>query len=170
MVSLDPILFTDAVTGRTFTSQLAGKLSLMSFSDNDGESWLHTGDVGRIEDGRITVTDRKRDFIKTLGGDMVSPAKIESLLMAEPEIAQAVVAGEGQPGVVALLVAAEGQEAALGQAVARVNARLASIERIRRWAQAPAAFSVENGLLTPTMKVQRRVVLERHAGVVAGLY
>ena len=60
--------------------------------------WLHTGDVGRLEEGRLVVTDRKRDFIKTLGGDMVSPAKIEGLLMAEPEIAQAVAAGEGQPG------------------------------------------------------------------------
>jgi long-chain acyl-CoA synthetase len=132
--------------------------------------WLHTGDVARIEGGRITITDRKRDFIKTLGGDMVSPAKIESLLMAEPEIAQAVVAGEGQPGVVALLVAADGHEAGLAQAVARVNARLASIERVRRWGQAPAAFSVENGLLTPTMKVKRRAVLERHAAEIAALY
>ena len=75
--------------------------------------WLHTGDVASIEaagpdEGRITITDRKRDFIKTLGGDMVSPAKLESLLMAEPEIAQAVVAGEGQAGVVALLVAGRG--------------------------------------------------------------
>jgi long-chain acyl-CoA synthetase len=132
--------------------------------------WLHTGDVARIEDGRITITDRKRDFIKTLGGDMVSPAKLESLLMAEPEIAQAVVAGEGQPGVVALLVEAEGQEAGLGQAVARVNARLSSIERIRRWGLAPSAFTVENGLLTPTMKVKRRAVLERHAAEIAALY
>ena len=134
------------------------------------EPWLHTGDVARIEAGRITITDRKRDFIKTLGGDMVSPAKLESLLMAEPEIAQAVVAGEGQPGVVALLVPAEGQEAALAQAVSRVNARLSNIERIRRWSVAPAAFTPENGLLTPTMKVKRRAVLEHHAAAIAALY
>ncbi len=61
--------------------------------------WLHTGDVGVLEDGRLRITDRKRDFIKTLGGDMVSPAKIESLLMAEPEIHQALVAGEGKPAL-----------------------------------------------------------------------
>jgi long-chain acyl-CoA synthetase len=134
------------------------------------EPWLHTGDVARIEAGRITITDRKRDFIKTLGGDMVSPAKLESLLMAEPEVAQAVVAGEGQPGVVALLVPADGQEAGLGQAVARVNARLSNIERIRRWGVAPAAFTPENGLLTPTMKVKRRAVLEHHAAAIAALY
>ncbi|MBL6455210.1 AMP-binding protein [Belnapia sp. T6] len=132
--------------------------------------WLHTGDMARIEAGRITITDRKRDFIKTLGGDMVSPAKLESLLMAEPEIAQAVVAGEGQAGVVALVVATEGQEAGIAQAIARVNARLSTIERIRRWSVAPAAFSVENGLLTPTMKVKRRAVLERHEAEIAALY
>ncbi|MBV1799406.1 long-chain fatty acid--CoA ligase [Siccirubricoccus sp. G192] len=139
--------------------------------DAPGEApWLHTGDVGHIEDGRISITDRKRDFIKTLGGDMVSPAKIEGLLMAEPEIVQAVAAGEGQPAIVAILVPAEGMEAGVAEAVARVNARLSNVERIRRWAKAPAAFSVENGLLTPTMKVRRRAVLERFRGEVAALY
>jgi long-chain acyl-CoA synthetase len=136
----------------------------------DGETWLHTGDVGRMENGRIVVTDRKRDFIKTLGGDMVSPAKLEGLLMAEPEIAQAVVAGEGQPAIVALVVPAEGMAERVGAAVKRVNAKLSSIERIRRWMASPAAFSVENGLLTPTMKVRRRAVLERYGGELTTLY
>lgn len=139
--------------------------------DADGEPpWLHTGDVGHLTDGRITITDRKRDFIKTLGGDMVSPAKIEGLLMAEPEIAQAVAAGEGQAAIVAILVPAEGMAAQVPAAVARVNARLSAIERIRRWVAAPAAFSVENGLLTPTMKVKRRAVLERFRAEVSALY
>jgi len=138
--------------------------------DAAGDAWLHTGDVGRIEAGRIVITDRKRDFIKTLGGDMVSPAKLESLLMAEPEIAQAVVAGEGQPGIVALLVPAEGAEAELGTTITRVNARLSSIERIRHWTAATTPFSQENGLLTPTMKVKRRAVLERYAAEIAALY
>ncbi|MEN0074736.1 MAG: long-chain fatty acid--CoA ligase [Paracraurococcus sp.] len=136
----------------------------------EGATWLHTGDVGRIEAGRIIITDRKRDFIKTLGGDMVSPAKLEGLLMAEPEIAQAVVAGEGKPGIVALLVPAEGMADRVAAAVSRVNGRLSTIERIRRWMPAPAAFSVENGLLTPTMKVRRRAVLERYAGALEALY
>ncbi len=136
----------------------------------DGATWLHTGDVARLDQGRITITDRKRDFIKTLGGDMVSPAKLESLLMAEPEIAQAVVAGEGQPGIVALLVPAEGKAETMAAAVARVNAKLSTIERIRRWTAAPAAFSVENGLLTPTMKVKRRAVLDRYDAELGALH
>jgi long-chain acyl-CoA synthetase len=133
------------------------------------DGWLHTGDVGEIVDGRIRITDRKKDFIKTLGGDMVSPAKLEGLLMAEPEIAQAVVAGEGKPALVALVVPADGHDAKVAEAVARVNARLSTIERIRK-TQAVPPFTVENGMLTPTMKVKRRVVLEAHAGVLEGLH
>lgn len=131
--------------------------------------WLHTGDIAEMEAGRIRITDRKRDFIKTLGGDMVSPAKLESLLMAEAEIAQAVVAGEGQPGIVALIVPAEGMEAKAQDAVSRVNAKLSIIERIRRTATV-TPFTVENGMLTPTMKVKRRVVLDAHAAQVEALH
>jgi long-chain acyl-CoA synthetase len=132
------------------------------------DGWLHTGDIAEMEGGHIRITDRKRDFIKTLGGDMVSPAKLESLLMAEPEIAQAVVAGEGQPGIVALIVPAEGMAAKAQEAVGRVNAKLSTIERIRRTATV-APFTVENGMLTPTMKVKRRVVLEAHTAQVEAL-
>lgn len=135
-----------------------------------GEPWLHTGDVGELVDGRLRITDRKRDFIKTLGGEMVSPARIESLLMAEPEIAQAVVAGEGRPGIGALLVPADGRDqAALQAAVRRVNGKLSGVERIRHFTAVPA-FTVENGHLTPTMKVKRRVVLKDHAATIDRLY
>jgi long-chain acyl-CoA synthetase len=138
-------------------------------SDPGGEIWLHTGDVGQLVNGALQITDRKRDFIKTLGGDMVSPARIESLLMAEPEIAQAVVAGEGRPALAALLVPAEGKEAALGEVVKRVNGRLSGIERIRFFKAVPP-FTIENGQLTPTMKVKRRAVLQNHAVEIDGLY
>jgi long-chain acyl-CoA synthetase len=134
-----------------------------------GGPWLHTGDVAEIEGGYIRITDRKRDFIKTLGGDMVSPAKVEGMLVAEPEIAQAVIAGEGAPAVVALLVAADGVAPdAVEAALRRVNARLSTIERIRRHALVPA-FTVDNGLLTPTMKVKRRAVIAEHATTVGRL-
>jgi len=137
--------------------------------DEEGRLWLHTGDVGALDEGFLRITDRKRDFIKTLGGDMVSPAKVEGLLMAEPEIAQAVIAGEGRPGIVALLVPAEGQEASVKSALDRVNGRLSNVERVRRFAVVPP-FSVEDGTLTPTMKVRRRIVLERNLALVEGLH
>ncbi len=129
--------------------------------------WLHTGDVARIENGRIVIEDRLRDFIKLVGGDMVSPAKLETLLMGENGIAQAVVAGEGRPHVVALVVPSEDADPAA--AIRRVNDRLARPEQIRRWCAIPAA-TIENGLLTSTMKLRRRLVLQQHADAVAALY
>lgn len=131
--------------------------------------WLHTGDVGVIEDGYLRITDRKRDFIKTLGGDMVSPAKVESLLMAEPEVHQALVAGEGRPALVALIVPAEGMEARIAEAVGRVNGKLPTIERIRHFA-ATDPFTIENGLLTPTMKVKRRAAIEERRGALEAMW
>ena len=126
----------------------------------DREPWLHTGDVGAFDQGYIRITDRQRDFIKTLGGDMISPAKLEMLLMAEPEIAQAVVAGEGRSGIAALLVAGDGMTEVVGRAVDRVNRKLSGVERIRRWKLAEP-FTTEDGLLTPTLKIKRREVLRR---------
>lgn len=136
---------------------------------DDPRPWLHTGDIGELRDGFLYITDRKRDFIKLLGGDMISPAKVESLLMAEPEIQQALVAGEGKPGLVALIVPADGQEGRVAAAVARVNARLAVIERIRRHGLTQP-FTIENGLLTPTMKLRRRAAIEARVGELAALW
>jgi len=135
----------------------------------ESENWLHTGDVAELRDGRIHITDHKRDFIKLKGGDMVAPSKIEAMLAGEVEVAQAVAAGEGMAGVVALIVPADGQRERVGEAVKRVNARLSSIERIRRFETLPEGFTVENGLLTPTMKIKRRQVLERYSETMASL-
>lgn len=135
----------------------------------ESEVWLHTGDVVELRNGRIHITDRKKDFIKLKGGDMVAPSKIEAMLAGEAEVAQAVAAGEGMASVVALIVPAEGQAERVGEAVKRVNAKLSNIERIRRFQVLPEGFTVENGLLTPTMKIKRRLVLERYSDEVAAL-
>ncbi len=135
------------------------------------DGWLHTGDVGTLDaDGFLRITDRKRDLIVLSGGENVSPARLESLLMAQPAISQAVVTGDGRTALAALLVAGPGADAAaVAQAVARVNAGLSVPERVRRHALVDA-FTVENGLLTPTQKIRRRAVLAAHAGVLDGLW
>ena len=127
------------------------------------DGWLHTGDLGRLHsDGTLEVTDRKRDIIVLSGGENISPARIEGLLMNEPEIEQAVIAGEGQAGLAALIVPAEGETAqGVASAVSRVNQRLSVTERIRRHEIVPA-FTIENGLLTPSQKIKRSIVLKAH--------
>ncbi|HEX4260553.1 MAG TPA: long-chain fatty acid--CoA ligase [Acetobacteraceae bacterium] len=128
------------------------------------DGWLHTGDIGALDaDGYLSITDRKRDIIVLSGGENVSPARVEGMLMAEPEIAQAVVSGEGSSGLTALVVPAEGaDEVAVAVAVTRANKRLAIAERVRRH-RIVAPFTQENGLLTATQKIRRRLVLEREA-------
>src|SRR5437763_5692316 len=130
---------------------------------NDG--WLATGDVGHFDDdGRIVITDRKRDLIVNDKGDNVSPQRVEGMLTLQPEIAQAMVYGDRRPHVVALLVPDAEIESApdlrqrLQRAVDRVNADLSVIERIRRFIVADAPFSIENEQMTPSMKIRRHVI------------
>jgi long-chain acyl-CoA synthetase len=133
--------------------------------------WLHTGDIGAIDVlGHLRITDRKKDMIVLSGGENVSPAKIEGMLMAEPEIAQAVVAGDGRAGLTALLVPAEGHDdVSVALALTRTNHRLSVTERIRRHAVVEQ-FTIENGLLTPTQKIRRMLVIRANADVLARLH
>ncbi len=145
--------------------------------------WLHTGDVGEIDrDGYIIITDRKRDFIKNSGGDMVAPARVEGYLTLEPEIAQAMVYGDRRPYLVAVLVPgkellaqAAGQDdpelaKRLHAAVARVNQTLTSIERIRRFIVANEAFTIDNGQMTPTLKIRRHAIRHVYGTALDALY
>jgi long-chain acyl-CoA synthetase len=135
------------------------------------DGWLHTGDIGWIDErGNLRITDRKKDMIVLSGGENISPAKIEGRLMAEPEIAQAVVAGDGRAGLTALLVPAEGHdEVSVALALTRANHRLSVTERIRRHAVVKP-FTVENGLLTPTQKIRRLMVIRANSEILATLH
>ncbi len=158
------------------------------------DGWLHTGDIGRLdEDNYLQITDRKKDIIVLSGGDNVSPARVEGFMTLEPEISQAMAFGNQRPHLVALLVpddeflaewAKTHQKAAglaavaddpelravLGEAVERVNAKVANIERVRRFTIAREAFSVENGMMTPTLKVRRHKIIEAYRGQLDRLY
>lgn len=127
------------------------------------DGWLHTGDLGTLDaDGYLTITDRKKDIIVLSGGENVSPARVEGALMGEKEIAQAVVFGDRQASLSALIVAAEREdEQTVAEAVARANARLPVTERVRRHRLVPP-FTVENGLVTPSQKVRRALVLRTY--------
>jgi long-chain acyl-CoA synthetase len=137
--------------------------------DSAGPAWLHTGDIGEIDaDGYLTITDRKKDMIVLSGGENISPARVEGLLMATAEIAQAVVFGEGRSSLVALVVAAEGcDEMAVAAAVSAVNMRLSVTERIRRHVVV-AAFTIDNGMFTATQKIRRHEVQRHYAALLEG--
>jgi long-chain acyl-CoA synthetase len=158
------------------------------------DGWLHTGDVGMQDgDGYIQITDRKRDFIKNSGGDMVSPARVEGYLTLQPEIAQAMVFGDRRPHLVGVLVPqaelveriareaetepnlaalAEHTELlkALGEAVSRVNAELSPIERVRRFIVAREPFTTANGQMTPTLKIKRHAIRQAYGEALLKLY
>jgi long-chain acyl-CoA synthetase len=149
------------------------------------EGWLHTGDIGALDaDGYLSITDRKRDFIKTTGGDMIAPQRLEGMLTMQEGIAQAMVHGDREAYLVALIVpdsvrpdgsnaAAPGDDDLRGRvaaAVAAVNRGLTSAERIRRHAILSEPFTVENGMMTPTLKIKRHAIRLTHANLLAQLY
>lgn len=137
------------------------------------DGWLLTGDLASIDDdGFIRIIGRKKDLIVTTGGDNVSPSKIETLLCSEPEIEQAVVFGDGRAWLGAVLV--PGADVAgstmVSDAVSRVNLRLNPSERVRKFLIQDEPCTTDNGLLTPTQKVKRGEVIERHRDAIGMIY
>ncbi len=139
--------------------------------------WLATGDVGHFDDtGRIVITDRKKDLIVNDKGDNISPQRIEGMLTLQPEIAQAMVFGDGRPHLVALLVpepefAQEPDlQQRLQQALDRVNADLSVVEKVRRFILADASFTIENEQLTPSLKIRRHMIVAAYGDQLSALY
>ncbi|MGD0684335.1 MAG: AMP-dependent synthetase/ligase [Streptosporangiaceae bacterium] len=161
----------------------------------DADGWLHTGDIGSLDaDGFLSVVDRKKELIITAGGENISPAAIENLLVAHPLIGQALAYGDRRPCVVALLTLdgdvapawarARGIEAgslaaladdpavlaAVDEAVAAANGRLARVQQVKEWRLLPVEWTAESEELTPTLKLKRRIVHAKYADVIDALY
>jgi long-chain acyl-CoA synthetase len=134
--------------------------------------WLHTGDVAEIDpDGYVWITGRKKELIVLSSGKKVFPSRIELLFRPEPAVSHVLLVGEGRPSLTALITATEGANpAAVREAVARVNARLAGFEQIRKFEVLERDFTVESGELTATLKVRRARTLERYREAVERLY
>src|SRR5438046_5178590 len=153
--------------------------------------WFHTGDIGRIdEDGFVFITDRKKDLIVTAGGINIAPQNIENLLKADPFISQAMVYGDRRPFPIALVTlnadelskfarekgilspdpSAVVKHPAVVERVKRTidekNTDLQSYAKVKKFAILPGDFSQEGGELTPTLKVKRKVVAEKHRVVI----
>ena len=158
------------------------------------DDWLHTGDVGVMDsDGFIEITDRKRDLIVNSGGDNIAPQRVEGIIALEPEIAQVLVYGDKRPHLVALIVPdhdfvkayakVEGKhhnldelaedkdfQEVISATIKRVNKRLSPIERIRRFKIMHEPFTIENGMMTPTLKLKRQAIYKAYDDVISELY
>jgi long-chain acyl-CoA synthetase len=161
----------------------------------DAEGWLHTGDVGQVDaDGYLKIVDRKKELIITAGGKNISPANLEALLKQHPLIGQAAAIGDKRKYVAALVVldaeaapvwakangvpftdvASFAREprvhAEIQRAVDDVNAKVSNVEAIKRFTILPTEWTVDSEELTPTLKLKRRVILEKYAAEIDSLY
>jgi len=139
------------------------------------EGWLHTGDIGEIDpkDGYLKITDRKKDIIVSAGGDNISPAKIENQLTNSFAIEQSIVFGEGKNYLVALIVPSKefvGKKEKIKEIIEEINKNLTLVEKIKNFSLLNENFSIENGLLTPTMKVKRNKVIEKYKNSLENFY
>jgi long-chain acyl-CoA synthetase len=161
----------------------------------DAEGWLHTGDLGTLDDaGRLRITGRKKDIIVTAGGKNVAPAVLEDRLRGHPLISDSIVVGDARPFIGAL-IALDGEAlvewagdhgktgttaadlrddpdllAVIGEAVTEANAAVSRAESIRQFRVLPRDLTVQGGELTPTMKVRRNVVTSEYADEIDLLY
>jgi long-chain acyl-CoA synthetase len=130
------------------------------------DGWLYTGDIGKFDsDNYLIITDRKKDIIVSSGGDNISPSKLENLLTLDAKIEQACVFGDNKSYISALLVINPQENPNKNEIqnyINNLNLSLSQPEKIKRFKIIEIPFSMENELLTPTMKVRRHKVYEQY--------
>ncbi len=136
------------------------------------EGWLHTGDIGEFtKQGNLKITDRKKEIIVNLGGDNISPSKIENLLCLNEKVKQSLVYGDKKTYLVALIVSdSEENRSEINLYIENLNKNLQTIEKVKKIKLIKEEFTIENGMLTPTLKLKRKKILEKYKEDLEKLY
>lgn len=158
----------------------------------DDDGWFHTGDIGELDDaGRLKITDRKKNILVTAGGKNIAPAPIESLLIMSPLIEQVLLIGDRRKFISALIApdfqnlpAAVGDENSspeelvknpavlkiMEEEIDRLLVDLSSYEKVKQFILLPRLLTIENGEITPSLKIKRKIVIEKFAGQIDAMY
>ena len=138
------------------------------------DGWLHTGDIGVFEKNYLKITDRKKDIIITPGGDNISPLKIENEIINSNLFDQAIVFGDNKPYLIALLVLSDDKKdldkVEIKDEIEKINHNLSKIEKIKKYFLINEKFSIENGMLTPTLKLKRFKIIQKYKNSIEKLY
>ena len=136
------------------------------------DGWLHTGDIGEMtKDGNLKITDRKKEIIVNLGGDNISPSKIENLLCLNDKIKQSFVYGDKKTYLVALIISEnEENKKEIETYLENLNKSLSIVEKVKKFKLIKDEFTIENGMLTPTLKLKRKKILEKYKEDLEKLY
>jgi long-chain acyl-CoA synthetase len=128
--------------------------------------WLYTGDIGEFDGKFLKITDRKKDIIITTGGDNISPTKIENDLNKSDFIEQSLVYGEGKPYLASLIVLSPEykniSKEKIQQEIEKINLDLTKIEKIKKFIIIKDMFSIENNMMTPTLKLKRYKIIKKY--------
>jgi long-chain acyl-CoA synthetase len=136
------------------------------------DGWLHTGDIGEItKEGNLKITDRKKEIIVNSGGDNISPSKIENLLCLDDKIKQSFVYGDKKTYLVALIVSeSEENKKEIEFYLENLNKSLSLVEKVKKFKLIKEEFTIENGMLTPTLKLKRKKILKKYKEDLEKLY
>ena len=158
-----------------------GENVMLGYWNNESETkkilidgWLHTGDIGKFENNYLVITDRKKDIIITPGGDNISPSKVESELTNSEFVEQAIVYGDNKPFLVALIVQPADKkfnfDEKFNEELEKITKNLTKIEKIKKYFVIKEKFSIENGMLTPTLKLKRYKIIQMYKKEFENLY
>ena len=137
------------------------------------DGWLYTGDIGKFENNYLIITDRKKDILITPGGDNISPLKIENMLTSSEMIDQAIVYGDYKPYLVALIIINKeflSKKENLEIELQKINKNLTKVEKIKKYFVIEENFTIENGLMTPTLKLKRFKIINKYKKEFENLY